>query len=127
MSEKVRLDKWLWAVRIYKSRTLSTDECRKGRVKVNGQDAKPARMIEVGDIVEVKKGLLEKKYEVIHLLEKRVGAEQAAAGVRDLSPEAHQLVREKLDATPIARRERGAGRPTKKERRTLDEIRHWEG
>jgi len=116
----VRADAWVWAVRLYKSRTQATAACRAGHVRVNGVRAKPAAHVKIGDRVVVRVGGLDRIVEVRQLLVKRVGAEPAAAAYVDHTP-APPPPSEFV--APPARRDRGAGRPTKKERRQLDRLR----
>ncbi len=116
----VRADAWVWAVRLYKSRTQATAACRAGHVRVNGVRAKPAAHVKVGDRVVVRVGGLDRIVEVRQLLVKRVGAEPAAAAYADHTPAPPPP--SEFVASP-ARRDRGAGRPTKKERRQLDRLR----
>lgn len=113
-----RLDVWLWSVRLFKTRSLATAACRGGHVRVNGQPIKPAHDLKVGDVVTLRQPGWERRFEVSHLISKRVGAPVAVSCYIDLSPArpAH------LDA-PAARRDRGSGRPTKKERRAIDALR----
>jgi len=118
----VRVDKWLWAIRIFKTRTSATDACSAGKVRVNGELAKPATKLKVGDTVEGVRGKRVFKLVVEDLIEKRVGAELAAKCYEDMSP-----VEEKGDdsfsITPSMSRPRGQGRPTKRDRRALDRLR----
>lgn len=116
----VRVDAWLWAVRLFKSRSLATAACKAGHVRVNGERAKPATALAIGDEVVVRGGERERIVEVRQLLVKRVGAPAAAAALLDRSPE--PLARG-LFAVP--RRERGAGRPTKRERRDIERLRGY--
>ena len=116
-----RVDQWLWAVRIYKTRTLATDACRGGHVKVNGKAAKAATPVGVGSRVEAWAGGRQRELEVVQLIEKRVGAPVAATCFIDHSPPPPE--RDDVFAAPVFERERGAGRPTKRERRTLDRFR----
>jgi ribosome-associated heat shock protein Hsp15 len=116
----VRADAWVWAVRLYKSRTMATAACRAGHVRVNGDRAKPATKVKIGDRVVVRAGGLDRIVEVRQLLVKRVGAEPAAAAYTDHTP-APPPPSEFV--APPAARDRGAGRPTKKERRQLDRLR----
>lgn len=114
-----RVDSWLWAVRLYKSRSQATAAVRAGHVRVNGERAKPATSVKVGDRVVVRGGPYERVLVVAKILVKRVGAPVAAAAVIDQSPPPppREL------AMPLAQRDRGAGRPTKRERRTIDRLR----
>lgn len=122
---KVRIDKWLWSVRIFKSRTLAADACKAGKVKINGEAVKPSYMLSEGEIVWVKKEGFHFQYRVIQLIEKRVSAPLAAVCYEDITPEAERKKYEDWfqSGTPVVeKRERGAGRPTKKERRQIDEL-----
>jgi ribosome-associated heat shock protein Hsp15 len=122
---KVRIDKWLWSIRIFKSRTLSTDACKTGKVKLGENNAKPSTLIAIGDTVSVKKDGFIFQFEVIQLLEKRVGAPIAITCYKDVTTEEERNKYNAwfLNATPSAeKREKGAGRPTKKERREIEEY-----
>lgn len=113
----VRVDTWLWAIRKVKSRSQATSAARAGHVKVNGQTAKAAQKVTLGDEVRLRVSGFDEVYRVRALLIKRLGAPQARTAYEDLSPERPRL------ALPVAHRERGSGRPTKKERRELDRLR----
>ena len=112
------MDVWLWAVRLYKTRSSATAGCRGGHVKVNGASAKAATPVKVGDRVEAFVGR-ERILEVTQVIDKRVGAAIAATCFVDHSPPVPVFERE----APVFARERGAGRPTKRERRDLDRFR----
>lgn len=112
------MDVWLWAVRLYKTRSAATAGCRGGHVKVNGAAAKAATPVKVGDRVEAFVGR-ERVLEVAKVIDKRVGAPLAAECFVDHSPPVPVAERE----APVFARERGAGRPTKRERRELDRFR----
>ncbi|HEX4867640.1 MAG TPA: RNA-binding S4 domain-containing protein [Acidimicrobiales bacterium] len=116
--DSTRVDKWVWAIRLYKTRADATDACRGGHVKVNGTSAKPATVVKVGDRVEVRVHGADRIVEVATVIDKRVGAPIAATCFVDHTPPppAADLVR-------VAERERGAGRPTKRDRRRLDDWR----
>jgi len=114
----MRVDSWLWAVRLTKSRSVSTAACRAGHVKVNGTRVKPAANLKVGDTVTYR-GERERIVEVVQLLTKRVGAPEATKAYVDHSPPV--LPREAVPFVPV--RDRGAGRPTKRERREIDKLR----
>ena len=125
MENKVRIDKWLWSVRIFKSRTIATDACKGGKVKIAGIAVKPSHMIVEGDVVAVKKEGFTFEYRAIQLIEKRVGAPIAATCYEDVTPAAEKNKYEAwfANATPTSeKRERGSGRPTKKERREIDKM-----
>ncbi|MBK6667307.1 MAG: RNA-binding S4 domain-containing protein [Saprospiraceae bacterium] len=121
---KVRLDKWLWAVILFKSRTMATDACKAGKIKLNGHSLKPSFMITVGETIEVKKNGFNLIFKVNQLLEKRVSAVLAAPCFEDLTP-ADELNKYRDWFTGKAGaefRDRGEGRPTKKDRREIDEF-----
>lgn len=127
--EKVRVDKWLWSVRIFKTRTLAIDACKSGKVKVGEAPVKPSFLLKVGDTVEVKKDGFYFQYRALQLIEKRVGAPIAVTCYEDVTPEAERLKYKSWflnQQTTSERRERGAGRPTKKERREIDAFKDWE-
>jgi len=120
--DELRIDKWLWAVRIYKTRSQAANACKKGSVLIEGQQVKPSRTVKAGETVTVKKKPVFYKYKVLGLLEKRQSAKIADEYKEDITPE-EEL--QKLDVQKQAtfeRRDKGAGRPTKKERRILDRI-----
>ncbi len=122
--EKVRIDKWLWSVRIFKSRTMATDACKSGKVKINELNVKPSQMIEVNEIIEVKKNGFNMTFKSLKLIDKRVGAPIAVECYEDLTPE-EELNKYKnwyIGKAASERREKGAGRPTKRERRDLDKY-----
>jgi ribosome-associated heat shock protein Hsp15 len=120
--DKVRIDKWLWAVRIFKSRTLSADVVKKGKVKINGEAVKPSSNVTVGDRVRVQKNGFDLELEVKKLLNKRVGAPLAVTCYADHTP-AEELNKYKdwfVGKSKGEFREKGTGRPTKRERRDLE-------
>ncbi len=116
-----RLDKWLWAVRAFKTRTQAAEACRLGRVTIGGQRAKPARDVVVGDTILVQQGQMTRTLKVLGWLEQRVGAAVARDYCEDLTPPAEYEKRREPNFQPIAFRPKGSGRPTKKERRALPE------
>jgi ribosome-associated heat shock protein Hsp15 len=119
--EKVRLDKWLWAVRVYKTRNQATEACRKGRILINGSEAKASREIKTGDTVFVRKLPVIYTLRVKALIENRLPARRVPEFVDDLTGY-EELEKLKLKDLAFFQRERGMGRPTKKERRLLDEM-----
>lgn len=128
MLEKVRVDKWLWSVRIFKSRTMASDACKGGRIKREGVALKPSQTIERNDVLTVKKEGITYTFKVVDLIEKRVSATLAQPCYQDLTPE-EELNKFKnwYNVTaPPEQRDRGAGRPTKKERRDIDRFKSWE-
>jgi len=117
--DEARVDRWVWAVRVFKTRSAATDACRGGHVKVNGRSAKPAATVRVGDRVEAKVGRRRRELEVTKVIDTRVGAPLAAECYVDHSPP--EPARDVTLSVPV--RDRGAGRPTKKDRRRLDRSR----
>jgi ribosome-associated heat shock protein Hsp15 len=117
-----RIDKYLWAIRAFKTRTDATDACKGGKVKIAGVNAKPSKEVKPGDVLTVKKGAVTYTYKVLQPLERRVGAKLVPEYALNLTPESEL---EKL-RTPVETffitRDRGAGRPTKKDRREIEEI-----
>ncbi len=125
----VRLDKWLWCVRIYKTRASANEACATGRVRVNDESAKPATKLKLGDSVTVRRKDRTVIVEVLQLLEKRVGAALAAEAVIDKSPPAPERTRpgKAVFDAQDGHRERGAGRPTKRDRREIEKFRRSRG
>lgn len=123
-TEQVRVDKWLWAVRVFKTRSAANEACTSGRVSVNDETVKPATKVKVGDVVTARRRDRLVVYEVRGLLEKRVSAAAAAEHVNDLSPPAPTRTGGPDGVAALAgHRERGEGRPTKRDRRRLDQLR----
>jgi ribosome-associated heat shock protein Hsp15 len=118
-----RIDKYLWAVRIYKTRALATEECRKGRVMVGDMPAKPSRSVRAGEIITVRKTPVNYAYKVLEPIQKRVGAKLVEQYMVDVTP-AEELEKLNQQDTFFVKRDRGAGRPTKKERRLLDGLKN---
>jgi len=122
MLKKVRVDKWLWSVRIFKSRTLATDTCKSGKVKIDGNSIKPSFMLVRGEELQVRKEGFDMVYKVVDLLEKRVSATLAEVCYENLTPE-EEMNKYKdwyVGKKGTEQREKGAGRPTKRERREID-------
>ncbi len=117
--EQTRVDKWVWAIRLFKTRADATEACRGGHVRVNGKAAKPASPVSVGDRVHVRVRGQDRDVEVVRVIDKRVGPPVAATCFVDHTPPPP----DEALAVPVAKRERGAGRPTKRERRQLDSLR----
>ncbi len=121
MSEN-RIDKYLWAIRAFKTRSDATDACKGGRVKVGGVNAKPAREVKAGETIQVRKGAVTFIYKVLQPLERRVGASLVPQYAQNLTPpEELEKLRAPVESFFITR-DRGAGRPTKKDRREIEEI-----
>ncbi len=122
-SRSVRVDKWLWSVRVFRTRTAASDACNSGRVTVNGEQAKPATKVGPGDVVEARRRERTFVYAVVAVIEKRVSAAQAAACFEDRSPPPPSRRQVHEAPPPGGARDRGSGRPTKRERRELDRLR----
>jgi ribosome-associated heat shock protein Hsp15 len=122
MGESVRVDKWLWAVRIFKTRSLASEACRKGHVSIGDSTLKPSKMVQVGEIVKVRKSPITKSLKILALAEKRMSAKLIIDFVEDVTPaEEIELLEMQNNMRWIAR-DRGTGRPTKKDRRELDDF-----
>ena len=124
MAEKntTRIDKWLWAVRIYKTRSIATEGCAGGKVKIDGNRVKASRMVRKGDLIQVRKGVVKYEYKVLKIAEKRLGAKLVQEFIEDLTSEEElaKLITAKVISNK--KRENGKGRPTKKERRIIDKL-----
>lgn len=121
-NKPTRIDKFLWAVRIYKTRSIASDECRKGKIIINNNQVKPSRIILKNEIIIVKKPPVLYTYRVIEPLETRVSAKLAEQFVEDLTSEDEKAKLNYKQSTGIEYRDRGTGRPTKKERRLIDKL-----
>ena len=121
---KVRVDKWLWSVRIFKSRTLASEACKRNHVKIDGRPLKPSYSISIGDHLEVHKGGFNLQFQVVKLIEKRVSATLAAPCYVDHTPESERTKFSDwfIGKAPAEVRLKGQGRPTKKERREIDDY-----
>jgi ribosome-associated heat shock protein Hsp15 len=117
----VRVDKWLWAVRVYKTRSMATDACRRGHVLVNGMTAKPSKEIKENDHITVRKLPVLFSYVVKQAIEKRIAAKLVTDCLQDITS-LEELDKLKVKETYFIKRDRGSGRPTKKERRLLDRV-----
>ncbi len=120
--EEVRIDKFLWAIRAYKTRSEATDACNGGKIRLNGADIKPSKAVHRGDTIVVRKGPVTYTYHVIELIDKRQGAKTVPQFVDNLTPQSEL---DKLHApveTFFLKRDRGTGRPTKKDRRQMDSL-----
>ncbi len=117
-----RLDKWLWSVRVYKTRAEAAAVCRNGRVQVNGLDAKPGRDVHVGETVTAKVGMVTRTLKVLGIPRSRVGAKLLPEFMQDLTPAEEYDRAKQASLEHMLARERGRGRPTKKDRRSLAEL-----
>ncbi len=119
LEQATRVDRWLWAVRLYKTRSAATEACSGGHVKVNGNTAKPATLVRPGDRVETRLHHRDRILEVVRIVDKRVGAPVAAECLVDHSPP----LPPREETVPVFARDPGTGRPTKRDRRRLDRFR----
>lgn len=129
MSEKVRIDKYLWAIRIFRSRSIAAEAIKEGKVKLHGVNVKASAMVTPGDIIDVLKEGFRMKYKVVQVIEKRVSPVLATPCYEDLTPE-DELNKYKswfVGKGGPERRERGTGRPTKKERREIEDYKEMYG
>ena len=124
MAEKhtTRIDKWLWAVRIFKTRSLASDACAGGKVKIDGTAVKASRNIVQNDIVQVRKGVVKYLYKVRKIAEKRMGAKLVPEFLEDITPKEELVKLQSAQKQPLQTREKGQGRPTKRERRMMDKL-----
>ncbi len=122
MKDEVRIDKWLWAVRIFKTRSLAAEACKKGKVMINGTAIKPSRNIKKNEVIQIKRPPIIYSFKVIALTENRMGAKLVPEFLENVTTadQLHLLELDKISG--IGRRQRGTGRPTKKDRRDLDEF-----
>ena len=122
---QTRIDKWLWAVRIYKTRSDAAEACRTGKVTINGTETKPSKEVKEGDVLTVKKvPVMRFTYKVLGIVERRLPAKDVPTYCLDMTPEEEMAKLNPPKETIFVMRERGAGRPTKKERRDLGAL--WE-
>ncbi len=124
MSElkSVRIDKFLWAVRLFKTRSIAAEACKKGKIQINEQQVKSSRMVKIGDVIFIKNAPIYRQYEILDISERRMGAKLTPDFIKEITPESDL---EMLEVTRLANsmnRARGSGRPTKKERRDLDNF-----
>lgn len=122
MADSTRIDKFLWSIRVFKTRADATEACKGGKVTVNGQDAKPSKEVKGGDVVSVRKGAIHYTYKVLLPIEKRQGAKEVEKYAQNLTPESELKKMNAPVETFFVKRDRGAGRPTKKERREMDDL-----
>lgn len=117
-----RLDKWLWSVRVFKTRAEATAQCRNGRVQVNGLDAKPGRDVHIGEVVTARVGIVTRTLKVVGVPRSRVAAKQLPEFLQDLTPPAEYERAKQANLEHLLARERGRGRPTKKDRRDMGQL-----
>ncbi len=120
--ESTRIDKWLWTVRIFKSRSISTEACKSGKVKVDGKNIKPSKEIKVGDIITVQQNPILKSVKVMRILKNRVSATLAAEAMEDLTTAEEYDKLKMMRELNYERRDHGLGRPTKRDRREIEKL-----
>lgn len=120
---KLRIDKYLWAIRAFKTRSIATEACKAGRIKMDGQNLKPSHLVKTGEVYTMQKGAERRIIKVIALLERRVDARTAVTFYEDLTPAEESHAYKSMFHSPNLSRDRGTGRPTKKDRREIDELR----
>ena len=118
--EKLRIDKYLWAIRIFKTRTLATEACKAGRIKLDGQNIKPSHEVKVGEVYSISKGIERKVIKVTGLLENRMDAKSVINFFADETPLEQTNQYRSMFHAPVLKRDRGTGRPTKRDRREID-------
>lgn len=122
MAETARLDKWLWAARIYKTRSIAIDACKNGRVTMKGQRVKPSHIVKAGDVIDVRKNSVTFTFRIIQPIEHRVGAKMVPQVLENLTaPEQYELL-EMRRISGFVNRAKGTGRPTKRDRRKMEEF-----
>ncbi|MBQ8867067.1 MAG: RNA-binding S4 domain-containing protein [Bacteroidaceae bacterium] len=119
---EARIDKWLWAVRVFKTRTIAAEACKKGRVTMAGAQVKPSRVVRPGDVVEVRKPPVTYSFKVLQAIENRVGAKLVPEVMENVTPADQYELLEMNRISGFVDRARGTGRPTKKDRRAMDEF-----
>jgi ribosome-associated heat shock protein Hsp15 len=122
MMDEVRIDKWLWAVRIFKTRTIAAEACKKGRVLIDNVTVKPSRNIRTGEIIQVRKPPVTYSFRVLAPADKRMGAKMVPQFMENVTPPDQYELLELNKISGFVDRQRGTGRPTKKERRDLDQF-----
>lgn len=120
--EEVRIDKWMWSVRLFKTRTMAADACKKGRVMVGGSNVKASKMIRLNDIVQIKRPPITYSFKVLGLTENRMGAKLVPDFMENVTTADQLQILELSKFSNTGKRDRGTGRPTKKERRDLEEY-----
>ena len=119
---EVRIDKWMWATRIFKTRTIAVEACKKNRVMINDTVVKPSRMIKVGDIIQVRKPPVTYSFKVLALTQNRMGAKLVPEYLENITPPEQYEILELNKISGFIDRAKGTGRPTKKDRRNLDDF-----
>ena len=119
---EVRIDKYLWSIRVFKTRSEATDACNGGKIRINGADTKPSKMVKVGDTIVARKGAVTYTYKVLDLIDKRQGPKLVPNYAENLTPPEELAKLRAPVETFFLKRDRGAGRPTKKDRRQMEAL-----
>jgi ribosome-associated heat shock protein Hsp15 len=122
MEEVARIDKWLWAARIFKTRSIAVDACKNGRVTINGVNVKPSHMVKAGEVVAVRKPPVTYSFKILKTIEQRVGAKLLPEIYENVTPPDQYELLEMNRISGFVDRARGTGRPTKKDRRAMDSF-----
>lgn len=122
MKSEVRVDKWLWAMRVFKTRTIATDACKKGRVSIGGSAVKPSRMVKIGDTIDVRKPPVTYTFRVTGLTENRLGAKLVPDYLENLTPQSQYDLLEMTRISGFVDRRKGLGRPTKRDGREINRF-----
>ncbi len=122
----MRVDKFIWSVRLAKTRTIATDACNGGKIKLNQSNCKAAKEVKTGDTIELKRGIISRRFKILALPNGRLGAKLIENYIQDITPETEILKLEKLKYVSVVTRDPGTGRPTKKERREIDDFLEWD-
>lgn len=122
MANEVRIDKWMWAVRIFKTRTIASDACKLGRVTIGGQRVKPSKMVKIGEVIDVKKPPITYSFKVLALSENRMGAKLVPGFMENVTKKEQLDLLEMNRISGFIDRAKGMGRPTKKDRRDMDDF-----
>jgi ribosome-associated heat shock protein Hsp15 len=120
--EEVRIDKWMWATRIFKTRTIAVEACKKGRVMINNVTVKPSRVIRTGEVLQIRKPPVVYSFKVLQLADKRMGAKLVEQYLENVTPPEQYEILELQKISGFINRSKGTGRPTKKDRRELDDF-----
>lgn len=120
--EEVRIDKWMWATRIFKTRTVAVEACKKGRIMIQNVTVKPSRMVRVGEVIQVRKPPVTYSFKVLALTDKRMGAKLVADFMENVTTPDQYEILELQKISGFINRAKGTGRPTKKDRRNLDDF-----
>ncbi len=119
MADEVRIDKFMWATRIFKTRTIATDACKKGRIAIDGVTIKPSRMVKVGDVIQVRKPPVTYSFRILALAQNRMGAKLVPGYLENITPPEQYELLEMVRIGGFVKRQKGLGRPTKKDGRDL--------